>query len=74
MTRRLLDYGAPAVLLECADLAEALSAAAADQGAVEQVTEIVPGARTLLLRLSEPLSPADRKTLLDLPRPATGRS
>ncbi len=33
MTRRLLDYGASAVLLECADLAEALEPAAVDQGA-----------------------------------------
>lgn len=64
MTRRLLDYGAGAVLLECADLAEALSLLSVVRGAVDPVTEIVPGARTLLLRLSGPLTPTDRQTLL----------
>ncbi len=67
MTRRLLEYGNRAVLLECADLAEALSVQPLIKAQIEQVTEIVPGARTLLLRLSEPLTPADHKTLLSLP-------
>ena len=67
MTRRLLDYGTRAVLLECADLTDALSVQPVIKAQFEQVTEIIPGARTLLLRLSEPLAPADRKTLLTLP-------
>lgn len=66
MTRRLLDYGESAVLLECADLAEALSLAVPAR-ALPGVTEVVPGARTLLLRLSAPLTPADRERLLVLP-------
>lgn len=64
VTRRLLDYGSGAVLLECADLTEALSLLSVVRGAVDPVTEVVPGARTLLLRLSGPLSPTDRQTLL----------
>ncbi len=67
MTRRLLDYGSNAVLLECADLTDALSLQPLIKTQIEQITEIIPGARTLMLRLSEPLSPADRKTLLTLP-------
>jgi KipI family sensor histidine kinase inhibitor len=67
MTRRLLDYGDRAVLLECADLTEALSVQPLIKARLEQVIEIIPGARTLLLRLSEPLAPADRKTLLTMP-------
>ena len=67
MTRRLLDYGSNAVLLECADLTDALSVQPLIKTQIEQITEIIPGARTLLLRLSEPLTPADRKTLLTLP-------
>ena len=62
MTRRLLDYGSNAVLLECADLTDALSVQPLIKTHIEQITEIIPGARTLLLRLSEPLTPADRKT------------
>jgi KipI family sensor histidine kinase inhibitor len=67
MTRRLLPYGAGAVLLECADLAETqrLSPAIAQRFPV--VTEIVPGARTLLLRLGRPLSAREQQDLLDLP-------
>ena len=67
MTRRLLDYGSNAVLLECADLTDALSVQPLIKTQIEQITEIIPGARTLMLRLTEPLSPADRKTLLTLP-------
>lgn len=66
MTRRLLGYGESAVLLECADLAEALSLVAPAR-ALPAVTEVVPGARTLLLRLSAPLTAADRERLLGLP-------
>ena len=67
MTRRLLDYGSNAVLLECADLTDALSVQPLIKTQIGQITEIIPGARTLMLRLTEPLSPADRKTLLTLP-------
>jgi KipI family sensor histidine kinase inhibitor len=67
MTRRLLDYGSNAVLLECADLTDALSLQPLIKTQIGQITEIIPGARTLMLRLTEPLSPADRKTLLTLP-------
>ncbi|WP_375429702.1 allophanate hydrolase subunit 1 [uncultured Friedmanniella sp.] len=65
MTRRLLDYGESAVLLECADLTEALSLVGPVAG-LERVVEVVPGARTLLLRLSAPLSGTDRERLLTL--------
>jgi KipI family sensor histidine kinase inhibitor len=66
MTRRLLPYGADAVLLECADLAETqrLWPAVADRFAA--VTEIIPGARTLLLRLDRPLTAREQQDLLDL--------
>jgi KipI family sensor histidine kinase inhibitor len=67
MTRRLLDYGNRALLLECADLAEALSLQSVIKAQVKEVTEIIPGARTLLLRLSEPVTAADRRRLLTLP-------
>ena len=66
MTRRLLDYGAEAVLLECADLAEVRALRPAVAQEFDQVSEIVPGARTLLLRLQTPLTSADRQRLLTL--------
>lgn len=58
--RRLLPYGPEARLLECRDLADAqavqhwLSEQQRD-GRTRMITEIVPGARTLLLRLAAPL-------------------
>ena len=67
MTRRLLDYGANAVLLECADLAEVRALWPAVEQEFDRVTEIVPGARTLLLRLRAPLTAAGRQRLLELP-------
>lgn len=67
MTRRLLPYGADAALLECADLAETRQLRPAIEQRFDQVTEIVPGARTLLLRLSRPLSAREKQELLDLP-------
>ena len=67
MTRRLLDYGAHAVLLECADLAEARALLPAVEHQFDQVREIVPGARTLLLRLQAPLTAAERQRLLEMP-------
>jgi len=67
VTRRLLPYGAGAVLLECADLAETQRLRPAIGQRFDAVTEIVPGARTLLLRLDRPLSASERQDLLDLP-------
>ncbi len=67
MTRRLLDYGDRAVLLECADLAEVRGLKPAIARRFDPITEIVPGARTLLLRLDRPLTPAERALLLELP-------
>jgi KipI family sensor histidine kinase inhibitor len=67
MTRRLLPYGADAVLLECADLAESQRLRPAIQPRFPAVTEIVPGARTLLLRLGHRLSAQEQQDLLDLP-------
>ena len=66
MSRRLLPYGAGAVLLECADLAETQAIRPAIEERFAAVTEVVPGARTLLLRLDRPLSAAERQDLLDL--------
>jgi KipI family sensor histidine kinase inhibitor len=67
MSRRLLPYGAGAVLLECADLAETQRLRPAIEQGFAAVAEIVPGARTLLLRLHRPLTVAERRDLLDLP-------
>ena len=67
MTRRLLDYGAEAVLLECADFAEARALRPAIEHEFDRVREIVPGARTLLLRLHSRLTAAERQRLLTLP-------
>jgi KipI family sensor histidine kinase inhibitor len=70
VTRRLLDYGDEAVLLECTDLAEALGLAAVVRAELPTVREVVPGARTLLLRLDAPLPPAARRHLLTVaPQP-----
>ena len=66
MTRRLLPYGAGAVLLDCADLAETRRLRPAIEQGFAAVTEIVPGARTLLLRLDRPLTAGERQDLLDL--------
>ncbi|GAA1434867.1 allophanate hydrolase subunit 1 [Microlunatus lacustris] len=71
MPRRLLDFGDDAVLLECADLAEALGLAPLVRAAVPEVLEVVPGARTLLLRLAGPLpAPARTRLLTLVPVPA----
>lgn len=71
MTRRLLGYGDEAVLLECTDLSEVLALAGVVRAALPAVREVVPGARTLLLRLDAPLAPEDRQRLLTLaPEPS----
>jgi KipI family sensor histidine kinase inhibitor len=69
VTRRVLDYGAEAVLLECADFAEARALRSAIEHEFDRVWEIVPGARTLLLRLQSRLTAAERQRLLTLPAP-----
>ena len=71
MTRRLLAYGAGAVLLECADLAETRAPAPGrSSSGSTRSSEIVPGARTLLLRLQ----PAARRRRAPGPaRPARRR-
>ena len=75
MPRRLLDDGDDAVLLERADLAEALGLAPLVRAALPAVVEVVPGARTLLLRLAAPLTADARARLLALPAgPPTGAS
>jgi KipI family sensor histidine kinase inhibitor len=62
MTRRLIAYGPTAALLECENLAEVV-------GLLPQlreqpkINEVVPGARTVLLRLAAPLDEADRRML-----------
>jgi KipI family sensor histidine kinase inhibitor len=66
VTRRLLGYGASALLLECSDAAEAARLVSPISRRFPAVSEIVPGARTLLLRLRSPLSPLERDELLDL--------
>ena len=66
-SRRLLPYGERAVLLECADLDEALGLMGPiGEAGIDEVVEIVPGARTLLLRLRRPLSEPQRRRLLTL--------
>ena len=68
MSRRLRDYGESAVLVECADLDDALGLKVRlDQQPLPAVAEVVPGARTLLLRLRAPLSAAEREQLVTLP-------
>jgi KipI family sensor histidine kinase inhibitor len=65
MSRRLLDYGSAAVLLECADLDEAIGLLALVREH-PKIMEVIPGARTLLLRLRAPLTESDRRNLLTL--------
>ena len=62
MTRRLIDYGPAAALLECENLAAVLGLLPQlrDQ---PKINEVVPGARTVLLRLASPLDAVDRRGL-----------
>lgn len=67
MSRRLLPYGEGGLLLECADLTETAGVLRALQRLdLHEVTEIVPGARTIFLRSAQPLSPRRRRELLAL--------
>jgi KipI family sensor histidine kinase inhibitor len=73
MTRRLLEYGASAVLVECPDLEDAVGLARRlGSDPIEPVLEVIPGARSLLLRLATELTASERAHLLELPaQPAT---
>jgi KipI family sensor histidine kinase inhibitor len=62
MTRRLIDYGSAAALLECQDLAEVIRLLPRLREQ-PKINEAVPGARTVLLRLAAPLDEADRRML-----------
>lgn len=66
MTRRLIDYGESAVLLEGHDLADVVALRPVIAAEFEPVVEVIPGARTLLLRLRAPLAESDRHRLLQL--------
>ena len=66
MSRRLLGYGSAGVLLECADLDEVIGLLSPVRKH-PKIIEVIPGARTLLLRLREPLTESDRRNLLTLP-------
>jgi KipI family sensor histidine kinase inhibitor len=64
-SRRLLPYGDQGVLVECADLQDTRRLLAAlTQSVPPEVSELVPGARTVLLILDRPLGPASAKTVL----------
>jgi KipI family sensor histidine kinase inhibitor len=67
VSRRLLPYGERGLLLECEDLTEMVGVLRAlQQLDLDEVTEIVPGARTIFLRSAQPLSPQGRRELLEL--------
>ncbi len=62
--RRLLPYGERATLVECTDLDEALGLLAALQRQpVEAIEEVIPGARSLLLRLRRPLTHREERDI-----------
>jgi KipI family sensor histidine kinase inhibitor len=64
-SRRLLPYGDHGVLVECADLQDTQRLLAAlTQSVPPEVSELVPGARTVLLILDRPLGPASTETVL----------
>ena len=80
MARRLLPYGDRAVLVECADLDEMralhdwLKLRREDEDT--PIIEVIPGARTLLLRLRRPLDPDFAATMIgvELPKPDLGEA
>lgn len=64
--RQLRPYGESAQLLECVDLSDAQAVHRwLREQQHRQIAEIIPGARTLLLRLSADLPPAARDSLLN---------
>jgi allophanate hydrolase subunit 1 len=67
MTRRLLDFSPDALLVECSDLTETLGLMTTlREEPLPWVEEVVPGARTLLVRVSRIPTPAQRQRLLSL--------
>ena len=62
MSRRLMDYGPAAALLECEDLTEVIGLIPLLREQ-PKINEVIPGARTVLLRLDAPLDDADRRRL-----------
>lgn len=72
MTTRVLDYGDRALLIECGSTAEVLALAATLRDeSPPGVVDIVPGARTVLVTLSEPSHQTSvRGALARIPLPA----
>lgn len=67
MSRRLLPYGECGLLLECEDLTETVGVLRAlQQLERDDLTGIVPGARTIFVRSRRTLSRQDQRELLDL--------
>jgi KipI family sensor histidine kinase inhibitor len=71
VTARILDYGDRALLIECASTGEVLAFAAALRSAnLDDVIDIVPAARTVLLTVTEPRrQSALRRRLETMPDP-----
>lgn len=69
-SRRLLPYGEHGLLVECVDLDDTLGLLAALQhNCPAQVTEVVPGARSVLLHLDAALRREDADALLTATAP-----
>ncbi|MFN8072376.1 MAG: allophanate hydrolase subunit 1 [Mycobacterium sp.] len=66
MTARVLDYGDRALLIECGSTGEVLAVAAALRSAdFDEVIDIVPAARTVLVTVAEPRRQAAARRLLE---------
>lgn len=74
VTSRILDYGDRALLIECGSTGEVLALAAAVRSRrLVAVVDVVPGARTLLVTVSEPRHQQSVRSLLtDIPLPRAG--
>ena len=74
MTTRILDYGDRALLIECGSTGEVLALVAELRRAQpDAVVDIVPGARTVLVSISEPRHQARVRVLLgEIPVPTPG--
>lgn len=74
MTRRILDYGDRALLIECGSAGEVLAFSEAVLAQrLEGVIDVVPGARTVLVSVSEPRFQAPaRAALREIPPPRPG--
>jgi len=70
MTRQLLPYGETARLLECQDLDDSRRMLHwLQEQQCPEIAEIIPGARTLLLRLTSPLPVGLVRTMIDIEPP-----